>query len=40
MNKNELVKTIAQKADLKITDTEKLVNSFMDIISGELKKRK
>ena len=37
MNKNELVKTIAQKADLKITETEKLVNSFMNIISDELK---
>lgn len=36
MNKNELVKTIAQKANLKLSDTEKLVNSFMDIISNEL----
>ena len=39
MNKNELVKNIAQKANLKLSDTEKLVNSFIDIVSSELKKK-
>jgi len=37
MNKTELVKSIAEKASLKVTDTEKLVNSFIDIVSEELK---
>jgi DNA-binding protein HU-beta len=39
MNKTELVKAIAQKANLKITDTEKLINAFMDTVSDELKKK-
>ena len=39
MNKNELVKSIADKANLKIADTEKLVNSFIDTVSNELKKK-
>lgn len=37
MNKTELVKKIAEKADLKVTDTEKLVNAFIDTVSDELK---
>ena len=39
MNKNELVKSIADKASLKIADTEKLVNSFIDTVSNELKRK-
>lgn len=39
MNKNELVKSIADKANLKVSDTEKLVNSFIDTVSGELKRK-
>lgn len=39
MNKNELVKSIADKANLKIADTEKLVNSFIDTVSNELKRK-
>ncbi len=39
MNKNELVKAIADKANLKVSDTEKLVNSFIDTVSGELKRK-
>ncbi|MBN1196455.1 MAG: HU family DNA-binding protein, partial [Candidatus Aminicenantes bacterium] len=37
MNKTELVKAIAEKANLKVTDTEKLVNAFIDTVSDELK---
>ncbi len=36
MNKTELVKSIAGKAKLKLSDTEKLVNSFIETVSGEL----
>ncbi len=39
MNKNELVKEIAAKAKLKLLDTEKLVNAFIETISDELKKK-
>lgn len=37
MNKTELVKAIAEKASLKVTDTEKLVNAFIETVSDELK---
>lgn len=37
MNKNELVKAIAGRAKLKLSDTEKLVNSFIETVSDELK---
>jgi DNA-binding protein HU-beta len=36
MNKTELVKAIADKANLKVIDTEKMVNTFIDIVSDEL----
>lgn len=36
MNKTELVKAIASKAKLKLSDTEKLVNAFIDTVSNEL----
>jgi DNA-binding protein HU-beta len=39
MNKNELVKAIANKADLKLSETEQLVNAFLGTITGELKKK-
>jgi DNA-binding protein HU-beta len=39
MNKTELVKKIAGKAKLKLSDTEKLVNAFIDTVSEELKKK-
>ncbi len=39
MNKTELVKAISEKADLKVTDTEKLVNAFIDTVSFTLKKK-
>jgi len=39
MNKTELVKDIAGKAKLKLSDTEKLVNAFIDTVSEELKKK-
>jgi DNA-binding protein HU-beta len=39
MNKNELVKEIAAKAKLKLSDTEKLVNAFIETVSDELKKK-
>jgi DNA-binding protein HU-beta len=39
MNKTELVKEIAGKAKLKLSDTEKLVNAFIDTVSEELKKK-
>lgn len=38
MNKTELVKAIAEKANLKVADTEKLVNAFINTVSAELKK--
>jgi DNA-binding protein HU-beta len=37
MNKTELVKSIATKAKLKLSDTEKLVNAFIETVSDELK---
>jgi DNA-binding protein HU-beta len=37
MNKTELVKSIAGKAKLKLSDTEKLVNAFIETVSEELK---
>lgn len=37
MNKTELTKAIAEKAKLKVSDTEKLVNAFIDTVSDELK---
>jgi DNA-binding protein HU-beta len=37
MNKTELVKAIAGKAKLKLSDTEKLVNTFIETVSDELK---
>lgn len=39
MNKTELVKEIAGKAKLKLSDTEKLVDAFIDTVSEELKKK-
>jgi DNA-binding protein HU-beta len=39
MNKTELVKSIAGKAKLKLSDTEKLVNAFIGTVSGELKEK-
>jgi DNA-binding protein HU-beta len=37
MNKTELVKEIASKAKLRLSDTEKLVNAFIETVSDELK---
>ena len=37
MNKTELTKAIAEKAKLKVSETEKLVNAFIETISSELK---
>ncbi|MCP5046295.1 MAG: HU family DNA-binding protein [bacterium] len=37
MNKTELVKAIAAKSSLKLSDTEKLVNAFIETVSDELK---
>ena len=39
MNKTELVKSIAEKAKLKVSETEKLVNAFIDTVSDELKSK-
>jgi DNA-binding protein HU-beta len=39
MNKTELVKAIADKTDLKVSETEKLVNAFIETISHSLKKK-
>lgn len=39
MNKSELIKSISDRATLKVSDTEKLVNAFIDTVSGELKKK-
>lgn len=39
MNKTELVKAISEKANLKVSDTEKLVNAFIDTVSDELKSK-
>ena len=37
MNKTELVKSIAAKTKMKLSDTEKLVNAFIETVSEELK---
>ena len=37
MNKTELVKAIAEKADLKVTETERMVNTFIDAVTDALK---
>lgn len=39
MNKTELVKSISEKAQLKVADTEDLVNSFIDTVTEELKNK-
>ncbi len=39
MNKTELVKAIAAKSSLKLSDTEKLVNAFIDTVSDELQSK-
>jgi DNA-binding protein HU-beta len=39
MNKTDLAKAIAGKAKLKLSDTEKLVNGFIETVSDELKKK-
>jgi len=39
MNKTELVKSISEKAQLKVSDTEDLVNAFIDTVTEELKKK-
>ena len=36
MNKTELVKSIAEKANLKQADIENLVNAFIETVSDEL----
>ncbi len=39
MNKTELIKAIADKASLKVSETEKLVNAMVETISHSLKKK-
>jgi len=39
MNKTELIKAIADKAGLKVSETERLVNAFIDTVSGTLKRK-
>jgi DNA-binding protein HU-beta len=39
MNKTELVKAVSDKANLKVSETEKLVNAFIDTVSATLKKK-
>lgn len=39
MNKTELVKSISEKAQLKVADTEDLVNSFIETVTEELKNK-
>ncbi len=39
MNKTELVKSISEKAQLKVSDTEDLVNAFIDTVTEELKNK-
>jgi DNA-binding protein HU-beta len=39
MNKSELVKEIAKKASLKVSESEKLLNAFIDTVSVVLKKK-
>ncbi len=40
MNKTELIKAIADKTNLKMIETENLVNAFIDTVAAELKKKK
>ncbi|UCH92763.1 MAG: HU family DNA-binding protein [Candidatus Aminicenantes bacterium] len=39
MNKSELIKQISAKAKLKLSDTEKLVNAFIETVSEELRNK-
>ena len=39
MNKTELVKAIAENANLKVSETEKMVNAFLDSVSTCLTKK-
>lgn len=39
MNKSELIKQISAKAKLKLSDTEKFVNAFIETVSEELKSK-
>ena len=39
MNKTEVVIAIAEKANLKVSETEKLVNAFIDTVSATLKRK-
>ncbi len=39
MNKTQLVKTIASKVKVTLTESEKIVNGMIEAISGELKKK-
>ena len=38
MNKNELVKAIAEKSELSQKDAEKALKAFTDVVADELKK--
>jgi len=40
MTKAELVAAIAKKADLSKAAAEKVLNSFMDVVKAEMKKKK
>ena len=39
MNKNELIKAVAGKTNLKVSDTEKAINGTITAITAELKKK-
>ena len=39
MNKSELVEAIAKKANLKLVEAERIVNGFIEEVSGELKRK-
>jgi len=39
MNKTELIKEVAKKANLKVTETEGMVNAFIDAVTYALKKK-
>lgn len=39
MNKNELIKEVSEKTNLKIVDTERVVNGLIETVSAELKKQ-
>lgn len=39
MNKNELIKNVSEKTNLKIVDTERVVNGLIETVSEELKKQ-